>query len=77
MDLFFQKRKGFFIEAGANDGEFISNTLELEKKYGWTGLLIEPNPYMLVKLRLRNRKAWIADVCLSYAEHPIKVYPSN
>lgn len=34
---------GFFIEAGANDGISQSNTLMYEKKYGWTGLLIEPS----------------------------------
>jgi FkbM family methyltransferase len=35
---------GFFIEAGANDGISQSNTFLYEKKYGWSGLLIEPNP---------------------------------
>ena len=37
-------RNGFFIEAGAYDGEFLSNTLFFELKQRWTGLLIEPNP---------------------------------
>ena len=37
-------KNGFFIEAGAYDGEEISNTLFFELKHGWTGLLIEPNP---------------------------------
>ena len=37
-------RNGFFIEAGAYDGEVISNTLFFELKQSWTGLLIEPNP---------------------------------
>ncbi|KAB7507993.1 hypothetical protein Anas_00609, partial [Armadillidium nasatum] len=35
---------GTFIEAGAYDGETFSNTLNLEKELGWSGLLIEPNP---------------------------------
>ena len=39
------KKRGFFIEAGASDGENISNTLYLEKKYNWKGLLVEPNPH--------------------------------
>jgi hypothetical protein len=39
VKLFKQKRKGFFIEAGAFDGESFSNTLYLEKRLGWTGLL--------------------------------------
>lgn len=36
------KRNGFFIEAGANDGQTQSNTLLLEEEYGWNGILIEP-----------------------------------
>jgi hypothetical protein len=39
-----KKRGGFFIEAGAHDGVEASNTLYFEKKMGWTGLLVEPNP---------------------------------
>lgn len=38
------KRNGFFIEAGSYDGISFSNTLALEKYYGWVGLLIEANP---------------------------------
>ena len=34
---------GFFVEAGANDGIFQSNTLFYERELGWKGLLIEPN----------------------------------
>jgi hypothetical protein len=47
--------------------------LKLEKDYGWTGLLVEPNPYNVPKLRLKNRKAWIADVGFSFTDAPIKV----
>ena len=45
-DQIFKNRikNGFFIEAGAYDGELISNTLFFELKQSWTGLLIEPNP---------------------------------
>ncbi len=35
--------RGFFIEAGANDGYSESNTYGLQKK-GWNGILIEPIP---------------------------------
>ena len=35
------KKPGFFIEAGAADGENLSNTLFLEIKHKWTGLLVE------------------------------------
>lgn len=36
------KRGGYFVEAGAGDGIWISNTLLLERQYGWTGILVEP-----------------------------------
>lgn len=42
-ELFGQKREGFFVELGANDGLTQSNTAFLEKERGWTGLLIEPS----------------------------------
>ena len=48
-------RNGFFIEAGAYDGEALSNTLFFELKQRWTGLLIEPNPdaFELLKKKVR------------------------
>jgi hypothetical protein len=44
LKLFGKQKNGFFIEAGADEGEFLSNTLYFELKRGWTGLLVEPNP---------------------------------
>lgn len=60
-----KKRKGFFIEAGAACGEHLSNTLYLELVYGWTGLLVEPNPDMLSKLLSKHRNSWVLPHCLS------------
>jgi len=60
------KEGGFFIEAGAHDGEFRSNTIELEVDSGWNGLLIEAMPSFFAALRKRNRaRSWHSDVCLS------------
>ena len=39
-----QLKNGFFFEAGAFDGEKISNTLFFELKHNWTGLLVEGHP---------------------------------
>ncbi len=39
-----EKRQRFFIEAGAFDGARISNSLFLEMKHNWTGILVEPDP---------------------------------
>lgn len=39
-----RKQFGFYIDLAANDAVGISNTVVLDKKYGWSGLCIEPNP---------------------------------
>jgi len=43
----------------------------LERFHGWTGLLIEPDPLNFKDLYERNRKAWLAPVCLSFLKTPI------
>ena len=48
-------KSGFFIEAGAADGEWFSNTLYFERHHGWTGLLVEPNPDLLSNLVKTHR----------------------
>ncbi|WP_282046149.1 FkbM family methyltransferase [Roseibium album] len=45
---------GYFIELGANDGVSQSNTMLLEEKYGWRGLLIEAIPHKYFECR-KNR----------------------
>jgi hypothetical protein len=55
---------GVYIEAGADDGEDASNSLYFEL-LGWKGLLVECTPPSVVELKTKNRKAWVADVCLS------------
>ena len=44
-------KNGFYIEAGAFDGEIRSNSLFYELKKGWNGLLVEPNPDAFEKLK--------------------------
>uniref|UniRef100_A0A6C0DRJ1 Methyltransferase FkbM domain-containing protein n=1 Tax=viral metagenome TaxID=1070528 RepID=A0A6C0DRJ1_9ZZZZ len=61
--LFKYKRDGFFIELGANDGLFQSNTAFLEKERGWKGILNEPSikGYELCKKNRHN------SICLHFA----------
>nr|XP_053642518.1 protein Star-like [Cherax quadricarinatus] len=61
---------GFFIEAGALDGQYLSNTLHLEKVYGWRGLLVEANPSAYQQLVKKNRKAWSSNTCLAVTPYP-------
>ena len=59
------KRKGFFVEIGGYDGERFSNTLFLEKERGWTGFLVEANPYTYKIMLKRNRKCNMINACIS------------
>lgn len=56
---------GFFIEAGAFDGQLASNTLWLEMRRNWTGLLIEASPVNCKNLKLKNRKTWVSCSCIT------------
>ena len=62
-------KNGFFLEAGAYDGETYSNSLYFELKHNWTGILIEANPDAFMDLKLKHRKSWLMGNCLSTKEH--------
>lgn len=67
------KRGGVFVEAGAYDGEQLSNTLYLERNLGWKGLLVEPDPWNFWSLRKKGRKAHLVNACLSPSPYPREV----
>ena len=60
----------YFIEAGAYDGAFLSNSLFLELKHKWSGLLVEPNPDYFKMMELRGRRAWLYPGCFSTKDKP-------
>ena len=45
-----EKRDGYFVEIGANNGITMSNTYLLEKNYGWKGICLEATPYRINEL---------------------------
>jgi len=49
------KKKGFYIDIGANDPSVISNTKRFYNK-GWRGINIEPNPLIFKKLQKNRSK---------------------
>jgi len=56
------KRDGYFIDIGAYDGVFHSNTYLLEKDYGWRGICVEPSS-KFNKLQ-SNRSCIVENLCL-------------
>lgn len=71
LQHFNNKKNGFFIEAGAWDGEQLSNTIFLETQLGWTGLLVEPNKGAFDLLVTKKRNSYSINSCLAtrgYAE---------
>jgi hypothetical protein len=50
------RKDGFFLEAGALDGQLFSNSLLFEMLLGWRGLLVEAVPSEYSKLRDKHRK---------------------
>lgn len=50
------KKSGYFVEVGVGSGVRISNTYMLETKFGWDGLLVEPNRDSHLSIK-ENRKA--------------------
>ena len=46
-------KKGFYIEAGAYDGQQWSNSLFYEVEKGWDGLLVEAHPEAFNRMKKR------------------------
>ncbi len=57
------RRGGFFVEVGAANGVLLSNSWLLEKKFGWNGICVEPNPSFLTELRA-NRACIVTGDCI-------------
>nr|XP_053647152.1 uncharacterized protein LOC128698791 [Cherax quadricarinatus] len=71
--LFSDVPSGFFLEAGALDGEFISNTLYLERELGWTGILVEADSTLYAAIAGKRRKVWVSHSCVSPASYAQKM----
>lgn len=57
LDKYF-KIPGFFVEAGAVDGFFESNTYHLERLRHWNGILIEPVPAMYGRIKFNRPRSY-------------------
>ena len=57
-------RKGFYVDSGANEAKFLSNTYFFDKCLGWSGLCIEPNPAYHKELS-ETRSCTLVKDCIS------------
>jgi FkbM family methyltransferase len=75
-----RQRRGFFVEAGANDGVTYSNTFFFERYRGWRGLLIEPLPELAEKCRRRRPRCLVENCALvgpDYPEREVTMHTCN
>ena len=77
LDKLKHKKNGFFVEAGACDGIHLSNTILLEKKYGWKGICCEPNRTYYEKLKLNRNCILDNRVLYDTDNYAIDFYPSG
>lgn len=74
------KGPGFYVEAGAVDGFFESNTYYLERFRGWRGVLIEPVPDMFRRITVNRpyAKAFnCALVASNFGKTTVPIYPDH
>lgn len=63
LQLLNSQRNGFFLDTGAADGIRSSNTVLLEREFGWRGLCVEPNDAFYQKL-IHTRCCMCLNACL-------------
>jgi FkbM family methyltransferase len=68
IDAAIDRDRGFFVEAGGNDGFTQSNTYWLERFRGWRGILVEPMPTYYEECRLERPDATIVHAALVPAD---------
>lgn len=82
LNRLIQKRGGFYVEVGANDGRSSSNTYWLEKEMNWNGILVEPVLHKYFELKLsrdQSKNTFIYGACVSedFKDDHLKLFYSN
>jgi len=79
-DFFQDRRDGVFVDVGANDYRWASNTYYLETTLGWSGLAIEPQTRFAADYaRHRPRTTFIPAFVSSTSDRNVELYvpPDN
>ena len=69
--VFKRKKGGFYVDVGAHDGVYISNTRAFEIGLGWSGICVEPSSASSNMVNLRNCKVVVA--CVGDESHDNKI----
>lgn len=71
LETLLPHHNGFYVELGANDGAFASNSYYFELKKGWTGVLIEPAPnlYLSCIKRRGKKNSVFCNACVPFEYH--------
>ena len=80
LERWLSYRGGVFLEAGANDGYEQSNTYYFERMRGWSGLLVEPVPWLAKQCRRNRGRSIVVQAALvpfNYSEDTIELDYSN
>jgi len=64
---YINKKGGFFVQCGGNDGFFQDPTYYLEKFRGWRGIIVEPLPISRLCQRNRKNSTVIKSACVSFS----------
>jgi FkbM family methyltransferase len=67
LEFFGGKKDGFFVEVGACEPEFLSQTVLLER-IGWRGILIEPQSECCIRLREKRPGSLVFQVACGAPE---------
>lgn len=70
------KRGGFFVDLACADGVEINNTLFMERRLGWSGVLIEPNPRYHESVRA-NRSSPLCTSCIASDHREVEFRVDN
>jgi FkbM family methyltransferase len=72
LDHLEYKKMGYFVEIGAAGGKDLSNTWLMEKKYDWTGILVEPGITWQDELRSNRSSIIVTKAIWSISDHSLE-----